>query len=143
MLYAIYPDLRVYVVSIEACPQNLSECCEFLYDLSPEEVAEVNNRSRIFMCSSIEEGFGLPGLEAMACGCALVSTEFQGALEYAVNGYNALLSPIRDVRTMVENVCRLFENESLYNSIVRRGMETASTRKTEVSAAKFENVILK
>ena len=58
----------------------------------------------------------------MACGCALVSTEYQGVLEYGINNKNALLSPIKDSVAMVENVCKLFENDDLYNSIVQSGI---------------------
>jgi glycosyltransferase involved in cell wall biosynthesis len=49
------------------------------------------NRTSVFLSTSDFEGWGLPGLEAMACGAALVSTNNGGVRAYAENGINALL----------------------------------------------------
>lgn len=140
-LYSKYRDLIVYVVSINDPPNDLPECCVFMKDLPPEEVAAVNNKARVFMCSSVEEGFGLPGLEAMACGCALVSSEYRGVLEYAIDGKNALLSPVKNPKKMAANIIDLFENTELYNKIVKAGIETAEQRSLKKAGEKFEMLL--
>lgn len=140
MLYSKYNDLKVYVVSTNDPPDDLPECCVFLKNLSPKEVAEVNNRARVFICSSIEEGFGLPGLEAMACGCVLASSKYRGVLEYAVDGKNALLSPIKDSKAMADNIVKVFDNEKLRNRLVE-GMKTAERRSLKVSGSLLESVL--
>jgi glycosyltransferase involved in cell wall biosynthesis len=40
--------------------------------VSDEELAGLYNRCMVFAMPSLEEGFGLPLVEAMACGCACV-----------------------------------------------------------------------
>ena len=40
-------------------------------------------KSQVYVCTSDFEGFGLPALEAMACGCAVVSTENGGVPAFA------------------------------------------------------------
>lgn len=142
MLAEKYPDLRVDVISIENAPDNLPKSCEFHHKLNAKEIAEINNTTQVFMCTSIEEGFGLPGLEAMACGCAVVSTSYRGVLEYAVDGENALLSPVRDVDAMVNNIVRLFEDEELRNRIAENGVKTGKERSLEKSAQRFEEVLV-
>lgn len=141
MLYSKYNDLKVYVVSTNDPPDDLPECCVFLKNLSPKEVAEVNNRARVFLCSSIEEGFGLPGLEAMACGCVLVSSKYRGVFEYAVDGKNALLSPIKDSKAMALNVMEVFENDELRNNLIAGGIETAEQRSIKVSGFLLESLL--
>ena len=141
MLYSKYNDLKVYVVSTNNPPDDLPECCIFLKNLSPKEVAEVNNRARVFICSSIEEGFGLPGLEAMACGCVLVSSKYRGVLEYAVDGKNALLSPIKDSKAMADNIVKVFENNKLQKKLIEGGIETAEQRSLKVSGSLLESVL--
>ena len=94
------------------------------------------------MCSSIEEGFGLPGLEAMACGCALVSTEYKGVREYAIDGKNSLLSKIRNPQDMAENIKKIFDDEELRMKIVKNGIETAKERSLELAGEKFEKVLI-
>lgn len=137
-----YADLVVDVISIEDEPDFLPDYCRFHRKITAEEVAEINSKTEVFMCTTIVEGFGLPGLEAMACGCAVASTSYLGSLEYAVDGKNALLSPVRDVVAMVENVIRLFEDDELRNRIAQNGVETGKNRSLEKSAREFEKVLM-
>lgn len=53
------------------------------------KVAEVLSESAIFLSTSLYEGFGLPPLEAMACGCIVIGFHGYGGLEYATddNGF--------------------------------------------------------
>lgn len=141
MLYSKYNDLKVYVVSTNNPPDDLPECCVFLKNLSPKEVAEVNNRVRIFICSSVEEGFGLPGLEAMACGCVLVSSKYRGVLEYAVDGENALLSPIKDSKSMADNIVEVFADSKLRNRLIEGGIKTAERRSIKESGGLLESLL--
>lgn len=136
-LEVMYDDLKVYVISIDPKPIDLPKSCVFMSKLTPEEVADVNNKAQVFMCSSVEEGFGLPGLEAMACGCALVSTEYRGVLEYAVDKKNALLSPIRDSETMANNIIKLFEDMELRKTLISEGMKTAKGRSISITGQLF------
>lgn len=137
-----YPDLEVVIVSIEKQIKDLPAYCRWVYSASPEDVAEIDNHSRVFLCSSIQEGFGLPGLEAMACGCVLASTNYEGVLEYAVDGENALLSPVKDAKAMSENIVRLFEDDVLYERLRANGIETARSRSEEKSVDKLEKVLM-
>lgn len=140
-LQDIYSDLVVRVISNEKKHPKLPSCCYYYHSISPERVAEINNASEVFLCTSIEEGFGLPGLEAMACGCALVSTCYQGVLEYAVDGENALLSPINDVDALVINVVKLFENKKLMKDISEKATKTGCNRTLDRSVVEFEKLI--
>lgn len=142
-LYHRYKDLIVNVISTEKKPSNLPECCRFYRGISAEKIADINNTAQVFMCTSIEEGFGLPGLEAMACGCALVSSSYKGVFEYAVDGVNALLSPTKDVKSMVDNIVNLFENDEVRIRISQNGIETGREKSLELSAKKFESILLR
>jgi glycosyltransferase involved in cell wall biosynthesis len=84
-------------------------------------VEDVYNRSRVFVCSSIREGFGFAATEAMACGCALVTTSNGGSEDYALHGETALVSPPRDVATMVDNIEALLRDDEQRIRIATRG----------------------
>lgn len=135
-LQEIYEDLHVSVISTNEPPADLPSCCDYFQSISPEKVAQLNNESEVFICTSVEEGYGLPGLEAMACGCAVCSSGYRGVLEYAIDGVNALLSPVRDVDSMVKNVCAVFENEDLRRRISASANSTAK-EKNQSSANKL------
>lgn len=141
-LHKRYKDLKVDVISTENKPGNLPQYCSFHHCINADEIAKINNKTQVFMCTSIEEGFGLPGLEAMACGCVLVSSSYKGVLEYAINNVNALLSPIKDVDFMVNNVVKLFEDDEFRYKLSKNGVKTGQERSVEKSAHLFEKILL-
>lgn len=47
-----------------------------------EEVAQILKESALFMSFSSQEGFGLPPIEALACGCLLVGYHGNAGIEY-------------------------------------------------------------
>lgn len=77
----------------------------------------------------------------MACGCVLASSKYRGVLEYAVDGKNALLSPIKDSKAMVDNIVEVFDNSKLRNRLIEGGIKTAEQRSLKVSGALLESVL--
>lgn len=49
-------------------------------------------KSGVYLATSVGEQFGLPALEAMAAGCAVISVPVKGGLEYLLHDENSLLS---------------------------------------------------
>lgn len=139
-LKEIYKDLTVNVISVTKKLPAFPDYFNSYICIKPEEVADINNRSEIFMCSSIKEGFGLPGLEAMACGCILVSSTYDGVLEYAVDNYNALLVPSKDADALVEKTVYAFENPDI-KKIQINGIRSAQDRSLEKSQTKFCEIV--
>jgi glycosyltransferase involved in cell wall biosynthesis len=111
-----YPDLKVIMFGKFPKPE-LPNWITYYKGASQKKTVEIYNSVKVFLCSTIEEGFGLTGIEAMACGACLVSTDYRGVREYAVNNYNSLLSPVGDIDARVENVIRIFENKELQKNI--------------------------
>ena len=142
ILEKTYPDLAVTVVSTHEAPADLPRSCRYVYNATPEQVAQINNSAAVFLCSSIQEGFGLPGLEAMACGCALVSSDYLGVHEYAQDGINALIVPAQDAQALANAVSCLFEDEALRIKIAQGGLETAAQHTMTEAAQKFEAALL-
>ena len=58
----------------------------------------------VFVFPSRVEGFGLPPLEAMACGAAVILTDSGGVREYARHDANCLLVPPGDIAAIVRAV---------------------------------------
>lgn len=136
-----YPDLRVEMFGAYKAPINLPEWYNFSLNVSPEELCNIYNRCSIFMCSSVNEGFGLTGAESMACGCAFVTTGYQGVYEYAIDGVNALISPVKNPNALADNVDRLFQDDNLRVKIATRGAETIKNRSWEKTVKLFEDAL--
>ncbi len=118
-----YPSLHVTMFG--ACDKREDidkDWISYYQNQTALQLRELYNQAAIFVCASINEGFGLTGAESMACGCALASTAYKGVFEYA-NNQNALLSPVNDSQALAENIIRLVEDQGLRFSLARKGSE--------------------
>jgi O-antigen/teichoic acid export membrane protein/glycosyltransferase involved in cell wall biosynthesis len=106
------------------------------------ELVNLYNRCAIFLVSSLEEGWGLPGAEAMACGCALVSTDTKGVRDYASHEETALISRPANPNELAENVLRLIQDDSLRIRLARAGQEAIRRFDWEKAAAGFEVILI-
>jgi glycosyltransferase involved in cell wall biosynthesis len=82
---------------------------------------------------SLAEGFGLPALEAMACGAPLVTTE--GTAMAEVTGDAALLVPPGDEAALAEALQALLDGDADGERRRRRGLELAAGYTWDASAA--------
>ena len=98
--------------------------------------------ARVFAVGSWFEGFCQPGLEALACGTPLVTTDNGGCREYAIDGETALVVPPRDARAMADAVQRLLDDDALAARLVANGLEVvARDFDWEKRTDEFESVL--
>jgi glycosyltransferase involved in cell wall biosynthesis len=81
---------------------------------------------------SLEEGFGLPALEALACGAPLVTTA--GSPMEAVAGEAALVVPAGNSGALAWALRRVLDDPGMDARLRRAGPEAASTYTWEASA---------
>ena len=113
------PGLRAVVFSATPLPDTLANQVEDLPWLDvrlgldqPRLADEVFNQTRVFLQSSVHEGFGYTAVEAMACGAALVSTDNGGSRDYAIHEETAIVVPPKDSRASAGGVERLSDDEA-------------------------------
>ena len=122
--HATHPDVPVKMFGTMPKGADIPDWIE--YYQNPEQkllVDEIYNTSSVYLGASLEEGWGLPPAEAMACGCTFVGTDIGGFREFAVDGGNALLSPVGDIDRMVSNLVALTENNEMRRSMALRAAE--------------------
>jgi len=91
------PDLRALVFGIDPPWLKLADWVRFWQAPDHATLADsIYNQSRLFLQPSYHEGFGYTAVEAMACGCALVTTDNGGSRDYAVDAETALVVPPGD-----------------------------------------------
>lgn len=117
----IVPDLACTIFGISKRGEDIPTWITYKQNATEMDLVQIYNSSAIFLCSSTSEGYGLCGAESMACGCALVSTDYEGVHSYARDKVNALLSPVKDVDGLVQNALKLFGDNEYRISIALRG----------------------
>ncbi|MBI2159584.1 MAG: glycosyltransferase family 4 protein [Candidatus Rokubacteria bacterium] len=99
------------------------------FHLSPpqEKLAEVYSSCEIYLCPSWDEGLGMPPMEAMACGAALVTYDNGGCRDYARDGETALVARRRDVADLAAKLERLVTDETLRARLAKAGTRYVTT----------------
>lgn len=88
-----------------------------------------------FIFPSLYEGFGLPPLEAMACGCPVAAAQAGSIPEVcgdAVLGFDPL-----DVDAIARAMARLLDDPTLREDLRRRGLARAAAYRWDRSAARL------
>src|SRR5258708_3499990 len=86
-------DLNLVVVGNEWTKQELDLLCEIgikdrvlLFDkINDRQLCDFYNQAVVFVYPSHYEGFGIPLLEAMACGCPVIASDIPSTREVAGN----------------------------------------------------------
>ena len=106
-------------------------------------LALIYNLAFLFVFPSLYEGFGLPPLEAMACGCPVIASQVASLPE--VCGDAAYYVDPKDVSNMAEGITHVLSNDDLRKSLISKGIERVKLFDWEKTARKtldvFEEVM--
>jgi glycosyltransferase involved in cell wall biosynthesis len=103
---------------------GLREDVRFVGYLPDDDLAAVYNMADLFVFPSLYEGFGLPPLEAMACGLPVVASSAP-ALAEVLDGA-ALLVDAYDASAVAEATAKALRDKRLRSRLRRQGLERAS-----------------
>ena len=92
--------------------------------VSPSELAPLLRGARALVLPSLAEGFGLPAVEAMACGTPVIAGNV-AALPEVVGDAGLLVDP-RDVTALADAVVRVLSDDRLRKELGARGLERAA-----------------
>lgn len=112
-------ELRELVTQLE-----LSAHIQFLEKISTEELVLLYNLAGLFVFPSHYEGFGLPPLEAMACGTPVIAADNSSIPE--VVGEAARLFSAEDGRTMALLMERVLTDAEDRSELARKGLQRAT-----------------
>ena len=87
--------------------------------VAEEELVLLYNMAQVVVYPSLYEGFGLPVLEAMACGAPVITSNVSSIPEVA--GDAAILIDPTDTAALVQAMMRLADDEVLRRELIARG----------------------
>lgn len=120
-------------------PRPLHERIVVHTRLTNRQIAEGLAKAKVFFFPSQYEGFGMALAEAMASGCAPITTRTGFGAELH-NGHEALLCDFNDVDAMRQAVLRLLEDEALRLKIARAAWERVQSLSWDAQIKKLEAV---
>jgi glycosyltransferase involved in cell wall biosynthesis len=107
-----------------AAALGVSDRVWYLGYVSDADLPLLYNLAEAFVFPSWREGFGLPPLEAMACGTPVVASDRPAMPE--VLGEAALYAPPGDARAIAAALARVLSDGALWDELRRRGLAQAA-----------------
>ncbi len=89
--------------------------------IDDEDIVGAYNLAEGFLFCSLKEGFGLPILEAMACGCPVVTSKMSSTAEIAGKAAK-LVNPL-EINEIKEGIREIVKNKKLKKELMRKGLE--------------------
>lgn len=118
---------------------GLQEKVLFLDFVPQEDLPELYSGAEIFVLPSLYEGFGLPLVEAMACGVPVVTAK-GGAMEEVVGDAGKKVDPT-NVNEMVEAMSHILESPGLKDTLSERGLRQAKKYSWSATATAISRVL--
>ena len=101
-------------------------------------------RADLFVLPSIAEGFPNVLVEAMICGCPVVSTDCSsGPSEIITNGLNGILVPVNDIIAMSEAIISLLNDEERRSWLVENARKKADEFNCSIIGRHYANLLNK
>lgn len=115
----------------------------YVQNPSREKIAEFYRACDVWLFTSREEGYGLPILEAMACGTPVIATN-TGAAEELCSGGGGMLVDVDDLDGLVECIGRFASMTAVeWQTMSKAALATAAENDLEAATDRFERELMR
>lgn len=108
----------------EIVERGLMDVCRHFAELPVDELRYVYRNARAVVLPTLFEGFCIPAVEAMACGCPVICSDL--AVLHEVAGENAIYFNSANADDLVRAIEELRNNPKLRESVIQRGRAAAA-----------------
>ena len=102
-----------------------SKNCRFVGRIAQDELYWHYSQGSVFVQPSIQDGFAMTIIEAMACGLPIISTVNVGGSDIVEDDKNGYIINIRDVKAIKDKILKLYNNREMLNRMSENAMKTA------------------
>ena len=135
-----WPHIPQYVFSTEKRPKELAHT-HFTRYPTVAKARSIYSASKVWLLTSLTEG--LPGvvLEAMACGCVVVSSDNDGSLEVLRHESNGLLARRSDRSDFIKQIERVLQDDVLRTRLALAASTTVQSFTWQRAADRMEGFL--
>jgi glycosyltransferase involved in cell wall biosynthesis len=103
------PSVKVISFGIHPLQKGIQTPANFEYHRAPEQrmIPDLCRSVDCWIVSSQSEGFGMPGIEAAACRCPVVSTRCGGPEDYIEDGVSGYLVEVGNAEAMADRIAKV------------------------------------
>lgn len=86
-------------------------------------VVDWMSRASVLVLPSLEDGFGMVQMEAMACGCPVITSANAGCADFLHDGKDGFVVPARDAEAIADRLTRLHDDPDLRDTLSAAGID--------------------
>jgi glycosyltransferase involved in cell wall biosynthesis len=113
----------------------------YTHNPTVEQGRHIYNSCKVWFLSSLQEGFGLPVLEAMACGCVVVSTLCGGPADIIRDGHDGFLVEVGNYGGVVYRIKQLLNDNKMRLQMASNAINSAKEYSWDKSAKELEKTL--
>lgn len=151
--YAAYIDQDLTPLNLVIAESSENDIMQLLTEINRKDIFEkiiltgyvqhselpyIYNLATLFLYPSLRESFGIPIIEAMACGTPVITSNTSAMPEVADDA--AMLVNPFDVEAITQAIKKVLENKKLYNHLKYSGLNRAMAFSWENTAQKTINL---
>ncbi len=107
----------------EITKRNLQKSVELKGYLQPKELSNLFQKAQAYVFPSLSEGFGIPGLNAMASGIPLIASDIPVLRE--VYGDGAIYFDPKDPKDIAEKISHVLSDDKIKPELIKKGKTQA------------------
>jgi len=134
--------IRLMVVGSDASAPHRNAARELgilercIWEAPAADVLDCYAAADLYVSPSREDSFGLPVLEAMACGLPAITSSSAGVSELMTNSVDGfVLQNPRDAAALAQQIAQLYDDSSLRSALQEAAVRTARDRTWDRNAA--------
>jgi len=103
-------------------PASIRSDIIFTGEVTDVELLMLYNTAEVFVFPSVYEGFGLPVLEAMACGTPVITSNTTSLIEVVGDSAAVVINPYDD-ELLTQKIVEVIEDNNLRHQLIKKGYE--------------------
>jgi len=137
-----FSNLNVVLFGSEYPTYPLPDYIKFFRRPSQKQIKSIYLSTRVWISTSVQEGFCLPALEAIGLGCAVVATNSLGIEDIITNGKDGILVEPENPENLANKIIEVLENKELERKLCLFGLKRSYEFSWESSADKLESFLI-
>lgn len=134
-----HPGVRIRMFGMHPFPDK-DDFIEYHRDPPRDVLLSLYQNAHVFLSPGLSEGWHLPPMEAMACGCAVVATRV-GCIPALVENGNLLEAEPGDRSALLGHLDTLIRDPDVLRETARKGRETILRYGWDEKAEAFERTL--
>ena len=107
---------------------NLTDNVIFTGMIPNDQLPCIYRAADVITITSSHESFGIPAIEAMACGLPVIAHDIPGVGNVISHNIDGLLTPLNDEEQLTNNIRKILSDNIMRQRLIRNGLEKVSSK---------------